>query len=58
MAGSAGNLTEGASGIANGSKSTSASFDIDDSNFVDGLDGLETAGIKITANLDQTVFGI
>ena len=59
MAGSAGNLTEGASGIANGSKSTIASFllDIDDSKFVNGLDGLETAGITITANLDQTVFG-
>ena len=52
-------LTAGASGIANGTKSTVASFllDIDDSQFVDGLDGLETAGIQITANLDQTVFG-
>ena len=59
MGGSASNLTAGATGIANGSKSTVASFllDIDDSNFVDGLDGLETAGIQITANLDQTVFG-
>lgn len=59
MAGSAGNLTEGATGINHGSKSTVASFllDIDDSQFVDGLDGLDTAGIQITANLDQTVFG-
>ena len=59
MAGSAGNLTAGASGIDDGSKSTVASFllDIDDSQFVNGLDGLDTAGIQITANLDQTVFG-
>ena len=59
MAGSAGNLTNGGSGIDTGSKSTVASFllDINDSQFVDGLDGLDTAGIQITANLDQTVFG-
>ena len=59
MAGSAGNLTSQGSGIASGEKATVASFllDIDDAAFLEGLGDLNTAGIQITANLDQTVFG-
>ena len=59
MAGSAGNVTEGATGIADGATSVVASFllDVDDKNFSDGLGDINTAGIQITANLDQTVFG-
>ena len=58
MAGSAGNLTDGAAGISSGSTATVASFllDINDAAFIDGLGDLNTAGIQITANLDQTVF--
>ena len=58
QAGSASNLTNSGYGIDSAESVTVASFllDVDDTAFIEsGLD-LATAGIQITANLDQTVF--
>ena len=58
QAGSASNLTNSGYGIEGAESVTVASFllDVDDTAFLEsGLD-LATAGIQITANLDQTVF--